>query len=91
MPRITPVLAILVKRGRYPGPRPDPASAPCLRMDTRPLFDHQRHLAELEHLLLADLRRVIPDPEAREPIEQTVRAGFRRERRLSCSSPMKMQ
>ena len=48
-------------------------------MDT--LFDRLRSLAEQERLLLEDLRRVIPDPQAREPIERTLRAGFRRERR----------
>jgi hypothetical protein len=48
-------------------------------MDT--LFDRQRHLAELERLLLADLRRDIPDASAREPIEKSLLEGFRRERR----------
>jgi len=51
-------------------------------MDT--LFARQRHLAEQERLLLADLRRFIPDPQAREPIEQSVREGLRRERRNVC-------
>ena len=44
-------------------------------------FAQLRVLAEQERLLLADLRRDIPDATAREPIEQRVREGFRRERR----------
>jgi hypothetical protein len=55
-------------------------------MQRHDAFARLRFLAEQERLLLASLRQTIPDPQVREPIEQAVREGFRRERRLSRNS-----